>query len=53
MVDDQGEDVQPGQVGEIIAKGPDMMKGYWTASEATAQTIRGGYVYTGDLATVE
>ncbi|HCX90589.1 MAG: hypothetical protein COW04_05760 [Deltaproteobacteria bacterium CG12_big_fil_rev_8_21_14_0_65_43_10] len=53
MVDDQGEDVQPGQVGEIIAKGPDMMKGYWTASEATAQTIRGGYVYTGDLATVD
>lgn len=53
VVDDQGEDVQPGQVGEIIAKGPDMMKGYWTAPEATAQTIRGGYVYTGDLATVD
>ncbi|MFH1625773.1 MAG: class I adenylate-forming enzyme family protein [Pseudomonadota bacterium] len=53
VVDDQGEDVQPGQVGEIIAKGPDIMKGYWNAPDATAQTVRGGYVYTGDLATVD
>ncbi|MFH1624250.1 MAG: AMP-binding protein, partial [Pseudomonadota bacterium] len=53
VVDEQGEDVQPGQVGEVIARGPDMMKGYWNAPEATEQTIRGGYVYTGDLATVD
>ncbi|MEW6615987.1 MAG: AMP-binding protein [Thermodesulfobacteriota bacterium] len=53
VVDERGEDVQPGQVGEVIARGPDMMKGYWNAPEATEQTIRGGYVYTGDQATVD
>ncbi|MEW6614911.1 MAG: AMP-binding protein [Thermodesulfobacteriota bacterium] len=53
VIDDQGMDVQPGQVGEIIVKGHNMMKGYWNAPEATEQTIKGGYIYTGDLASVD
>jgi acyl-CoA synthetase (AMP-forming)/AMP-acid ligase II len=42
--------VPPGQVGEIVARGPRMMKGYWQQESATTDTIRGGWVYTGDLA---
>jgi len=53
VIDDHGEDTQPGQIGEIIVKGHNMMKGYWNALEATEQTIKGGYIYTGDLATVD
>jgi len=53
VVDEEGNDVQPDQVGEVIAKGDDIMKGYWNAARATEETIKGGYVHTGDLATVD
>ncbi len=43
-----GEDV-----GEIVAKGDNIMKGYWRRPEETAQTLRGGWLHTGDLATVD
>jgi len=39
-----------GQIGELIIKGPQVMKGYWNSTEATAQTIRNGWLYTGDIA---
>jgi long-chain acyl-CoA synthetase len=48
-----GEDVKPGQVGEIIAAGPNVMNGYWKRPEETAEALRGGYMHTGDLATVD
>jgi acyl-CoA synthetase (AMP-forming)/AMP-acid ligase II len=41
------------EVGEIIARGPTIFAGYWKQPEATAQTIRGGWIYTGDLAVVD
>lgn len=53
VVDEQGNDVKPGQMGEVIAKSPSMMKGYLNAPKLTNETIKGGYLYTGDLATVD
>ena len=50
LVDDDGRDVPPGAVGEIIIAGDHIMAGYWNDSEATAQTIRNGGCYTGDMA---
>ena len=39
-----------GQIGELIIRGPQVMKGYWNNVEATAETIRNGWLYTGDIA---
>jgi fatty-acyl-CoA synthase len=50
IVDNTGEDVSPGEVGEIIVKGPTLMSGYWNRPELTAETVRDGWLYTGDLA---
>ncbi len=53
VVDADGIDVQPGVVGEIIAKGDNIMLGYYQEPEETAQTIIDGWLYTGDLAKVD
>ncbi|RQO80602.1 AMP-binding protein [Acidovorax sp. FJL06] len=53
VVNDAGQDVQPGEVGEIIVRGEDIMKGYWNAPELTAEAIVDGYYRTGDLAMVD
>jgi O-succinylbenzoate-CoA ligase len=53
VVDGRGADVAPGQIGEVILRGPHIMKGYWNRPEATAETIRDGWLYTGDLATMD
>ena len=50
IVDNTGEDARPGEVGEIIVKGPTLMSGYWNRPELTAETVRDGWLYTGDLA---
>ena len=49
IVDEEGEPVPSGEVGEIVARGPRMMKGYWRQEDATGDTIRGGWLCTGDL----
>ena len=49
IVDEDGEAVAEGDVGEIVARGPRIMKGYWNQDDATDGTIRGGWLYTGDL----
>ncbi|HYC00837.1 MAG TPA: long-chain fatty acid--CoA ligase [Candidatus Limnocylindrales bacterium] len=53
VVDPDGNDVDPGSVGEVIVRGRHLMKEYWKRPEATAETIRGGWLYTGDLASID
>ncbi len=50
LVDDAGNDVPPGEVGEILVKGPTVFRGYWNLPEETAAAFRDGWFITGDLA---
>ncbi|MEV0247604.1 AMP-binding protein [Nocardia sp. NPDC050712] len=49
IVDVDGTDVAPGEVGEMLLRGVTLMKGYWNKPEATAETLRDGWLHTGDL----
>ncbi len=49
IIDQEGKEVEVGQTGEIIARGPQIMKGYFKNPEATAKKIKNGWYYTGDL----
>ncbi|KOS71646.1 long-chain fatty acid--CoA ligase [Lysinibacillus contaminans] len=53
VVDVYGEQVPVGEVGELIVRGPNVMKGYYKMPEETAVAIRDGWLYTGDLATMD
>ncbi len=50
LVDEQGREVPAGQVGEIVCRGPNVMAGYHNQPQATAEALRDGWLYTGDLA---
>jgi long-chain acyl-CoA synthetase len=52
-VDEAGNEVPVGQSGEIIARGPQIMLGYWQRPEETAATIRDGWLHTGDIAQMD
>ena len=49
VLDVEGRQVPTGEVGEICARGANVMKGYWRRPEATAEALRGGFMHTGDL----
>jgi len=49
IVGPEGQDLPVGEVGEILASGPNVVKGYWNNPEATAAAIQDGWLYTGDL----
>ncbi len=53
IIDEDDRDVPPGEVGELIAKSDILMKGYWKLPQATAETLKGGYLRTGDLASMD
>ncbi|NBD20378.1 AMP-binding protein [Aquabacterium fontiphilum] len=53
LVDDDGHDVPMGQPGELIVRGPQVMKGYWQRPEESAKVIRDGWLYTGDVAVMD
>jgi acyl-CoA synthetase (AMP-forming)/AMP-acid ligase II len=49
VVDENNNDLPPGEVGEIILRGDFVMKGYWKEPERTAETIKNGWLYTRDM----
>jgi long-chain acyl-CoA synthetase len=53
IVNDKGERVAPGEVGELIVKGPGLMKCYYNNPQATAEVLKDGWLYTGDVARMD
>lgn len=53
LFDHQGRSVKIGEPGEIVVRGPIIMNAYWRASGKTRETIKGGWLYTGDLARMD
>jgi len=53
IVNDNGVDVAPGEIGELVVKGDGVMKGYYKNPEKTAETIKSGWLYTGDMAQMD
>ncbi len=53
LVDSEGHQVQPGEVGEILVRGSIMMKEYWQDPVRTEETIKNGWLHTGDLARMD
>jgi long-chain acyl-CoA synthetase len=49
VFDDDDHELPSGQKGELVVKGPTLMKGYWNLPEETAQTIKNGWLHTGDV----
>ena len=49
ICDSDGKKLPTGEKGEIVVKGENVMAGYWKNPDSTAETVRGGYLYTGDL----
>ena len=53
IVDEKDEELPAGEVGEIVTRSDCVMKGYWNNADATAKTLRGGWLHTGDLGSMD
>ncbi len=53
VVDDDDRPVPNGTIGEIIARGPQLMRGYWNLADESAEALRGGWMHTGDAGTMD
>ena len=53
VVNEKGEKIKPGEIGEVIAQGDNVMMGYFHDEEGTNKALRNGWLYTGDLGTVD
>ena len=53
IVDDAGNDVPLGEVGEVIGRGPTLMKGYINRPEASAEALVDGWLYSGDIGVMD
>ncbi|MGB8491600.1 MAG: AMP-binding protein, partial [Bacteroidales bacterium] len=53
VIDEKGRDIKPGETGEVIARGDNIMIGYFADEEGTRNAIRDGWLFTGDLGTVD
>jgi long-chain acyl-CoA synthetase len=53
VVDEQGNEVPQGEVGEIVIRGHNVMKGYWQRPDATAEAIRDGWFHSGDMGRID
>ncbi len=53
LVDENDEEVPQGEIGEIVIRGHNVMKGYWQRPEATAEAMRGGWFHSGDMARID
>lgn len=49
-LEEGSKELPPGEIGEVIIKGPQVMKGYWNMPEETENALRDGWLYTGDIA---
>jgi acyl-CoA synthetase (AMP-forming)/AMP-acid ligase II len=53
IVDSNGDPVPNGAIGEVVGRGPQMMKGYWNQPEATTEALRNGWLHTGDAGVID
>ena len=53
IVSEDGRDLLPGEVGELVVKGPQVMKGYWNRDDETTKVLKDGWLYTGDMSRVD
>jgi acyl-CoA synthetase (AMP-forming)/AMP-acid ligase II len=53
IVDEHDQPLPPGRIGEVVVRGPQLMRGYWNLPEASAEALRGGWLHTGDAGVMD
>ena len=53
IVDERDQELTRGSIGQIVARGPQLMSGYWNLPDATRDALAGGWMHTGDAGTMD